>query len=274
MEEDKTLKKALEEFIKVQTQLNEKELENIKKSINEIEVLNKKVEESYNNLMSLDKNELIDKIMSTFSDEHRMELWYHSKELKAYLFNEKDVDLDLLFSRLNYLKGDIFGEKRKMAINIDGFINEIERGVRGYKKEQEEEKIEEKSQTIFGVAKDEGLLSINKKIISRICLEKGIKILKRNIPLVVEIVKNKLLRSIINQNENKSNPLRISIPRDIKEKIFERDNNNCKVCGATDYLEVGHKIPISKGGENNPTNLITLCRKCNSKIGTNVIISN
>lgn len=269
MEKENSLNEALKKFIEIQTELNKEKLEEIKKNNNEIELLNKQVKESYGNLMSLDKDTFINKIIETLDEESRRG-WEHSEEIRAYLFNNKNIDLDLLFLRLSHLREDVFGKKRKMKIDIDAYISYINKRIKEYKKDQEEENIEEKSQKIFIIAKEEGLLSMNRITLDRICLEKGIILLKRNRPLVVEMVKNKLLRDIVNKNEK--NPLRISIPKDVREKVFERDGNKCKLCGDMDYLEVGHKIPISKGGDNKPSNLITLCRKCNSKVGVNVVL--
>lgn len=51
-----------------------------------------------------------------------------------------------------------------------------------------------------------------------------------------------------------------------KQKILERDNFKCVNCGASgdfNCLEVDHIIPVINGGDNNPSNLQTLCYKCN-----------
>ena len=46
--------------------------------------------------------------------------------------------------------------------------------------------------------------------------------------------------------------------------IFERDNYTCVYCGSVGgKLEGDHKIPISKEGTNDLSNLVTSCRKCN-----------
>lgn len=50
-----------------------------------------------------------------------------------------------------------------------------------------------------------------------------------------------------------------------RDKVLKRDNNQCTSCGRRDDLHVHHIHPKSKGGENNPLNLVTLCRKCHSK---------
>jgi len=49
--------------------------------------------------------------------------------------------------------------------------------------------------------------------------------------------------------------------------IFKRDGNKCQYCGTTKDLTIDHVIPRSKGGKSTWTNLVTACKKCNSKKG-------
>ncbi|MCX6558684.1 MAG: HNH endonuclease [Candidatus Aminicenantes bacterium] len=50
---------------------------------------------------------------------------------------------------------------------------------------------------------------------------------------------------------------------EVSRAVRERDDYHCKSCG-TEYqvLHVHHVIPLSRGGSNNISNLITLCEKC------------
>lgn len=41
-----------------------------------------------------------------------------------------------------------------------------------------------------------------------------------------------------------------------------RDGHQCRLCSKTSELEVHHILLKSKGGADNPVNLITLCRLC------------
>ncbi|MFZ2488419.1 MAG: HNH endonuclease [Anaerolineae bacterium] len=52
-----------------------------------------------------------------------------------------------------------------------------------------------------------------------------------------------------------------------RQRIRERDNNKCVICGSGDRLEVDHIIPAAIGGTNEDSNLQTLCMKCNRAKG-------
>jgi len=52
-----------------------------------------------------------------------------------------------------------------------------------------------------------------------------------------------------------------------KKNIYIRDNFECVYCGAKHDLTIDHVIPISKGGENTWDNMVSACRRCNSKKG-------
>lgn len=47
-------------------------------------------------------------------------------------------------------------------------------------------------------------------------------------------------------------------------EIFTRDGNRCVYCGRADDLTLDHVVPLSRGGSNEPDNLATACRSCNS----------
>lgn len=48
-------------------------------------------------------------------------------------------------------------------------------------------------------------------------------------------------------------------------EVKRRDGYKCKVCSGTEDLEVHHIVPVSRGGTNHKTNLITLCSTCHHK---------
>jgi hypothetical protein len=56
---------------------------------------------------------------------------------------------------------------------------------------------------------------------------------------------------------------RPSIPQNIKDKVWNRDDGKCVQCGSNENIEFDHIIPFSKGGSSTYRNLQILCEKCN-----------
>jgi|TARA_Y100000310_G_scaffold292578_1_gene321442 predicted restriction endonuclease len=56
--------------------------------------------------------------------------------------------------------------------------------------------------------------------------------------------------------------------RKIRNEIYARDNWRCGVCGehCREPIQCHHIIPVSEGGKDTPSNLITLCRKHHLKV--------
>lgn len=55
------------------------------------------------------------------------------------------------------------------------------------------------------------------------------------------------------------------IPRDVRQRVWQRYGGRCAECGADDYLEFDHIVPVAKGGSNSDANVQLLCRRCNLK---------
>lgn len=58
---------------------------------------------------------------------------------------------------------------------------------------------------------------------------------------------------------------RETIPQDVKDKVWQRDNGMCVECGSKEKLEFDHIIPFSKGGSSTYRNVQLLCEPCNRK---------
>jgi 5-methylcytosine-specific restriction endonuclease McrA len=61
---------------------------------------------------------------------------------------------------------------------------------------------------------------------------------------------------------------RISIPKEVRQYVFQRDRYQCQSCGQTTdecQLTIDHIIPLFRGGKNDISNLQTLCRRCNQR---------
>ena len=46
--------------------------------------------------------------------------------------------------------------------------------------------------------------------------------------------------------------------------IFDAHGHYCHYCGSVDGLVLDHKVPKSKGGSGDPSNLLPCCSSCNS----------
>ncbi len=61
--------------------------------------------------------------------------------------------------------------------------------------------------------------------------------------------------------------LRLSIPAGLRFEIFRRDKFRCVYCGRGPAdgvrLHVDHVRPVSRGGTDDPSNLVTACDECN-----------
>jgi len=55
------------------------------------------------------------------------------------------------------------------------------------------------------------------------------------------------------------------IPREVRQRVWQKYGGQCAECGDTQYLEFDHVIPVAKGGSNSDVNVQLLCRKCNLK---------
>lgn len=57
---------------------------------------------------------------------------------------------------------------------------------------------------------------------------------------------------------------------ELRIMVFSRDGWKCVRCSRTSSLTIDHILPVAKNGTDEPENLQTLCRSCNSKKGASV----
>ncbi len=53
-----------------------------------------------------------------------------------------------------------------------------------------------------------------------------------------------------------------SIPKSVKEAVYERDGGRCILCGCNNGEPVAHVIRRSQGGRGIEQNIVTLCPSC------------
>lgn len=59
----------------------------------------------------------------------------------------------------------------------------------------------------------------------------------------------------------------MAVSKRLRFEVFRRDNHACRYCGATPpdaVLTIDHVTPTALGGQDEPSNLVTACRECNS----------
>lgn len=59
----------------------------------------------------------------------------------------------------------------------------------------------------------------------------------------------------------------MAVSKRLRYEVLRRDNHACRYCGrsAPDVaLTVDHVVPVALGGSDDPGNLVTACRDCNS----------
>lgn len=54
-----------------------------------------------------------------------------------------------------------------------------------------------------------------------------------------------------------------------RQNVFKRDNFSCQYCGTDRELTLDHVTPRSKGGRSAWNNLVTACKRCNTRKGDN-----
>lgn len=116
---------------------------------------------------------------------------------------------------------------------------------------------------------------INKTVCSVICREKKIKMKKNTTTnkrytqeeqIVVEQVKYLIETALASKNIGSFNEY--GFTDSLKDRVKERDDYTCQICGSGLQLEVHHIVPRRCGGLNTEENLITLCVSCHRAIET------
>lgn len=77
--------------------------------------------------------------------------------------------------------------------------------------------------------------------------------------------------------KSKNPQKRVAIKKSVRFDVLKRDLFKCQYCGSTApdvLLQIDHINPVSKGGTNDITNLITSCQQCNAGKSNNLLAEN
>lgn len=86
-----------------------------------------------------------------------------------------------------------------------------------------------------------------------------------------DIIDRKVKNSNYRKQQRKlqNGTFRTGVEQGIRNTVLGRDNRTCKLCFnniSTVKMQVHHIIPLSDGGDDTISNLITLCAKCHSDV--------
>lgn len=63
-----------------------------------------------------------------------------------------------------------------------------------------------------------------------------------------------------------------AIPKDVKQRVYERDKGRCIFCGAPGLSEA-HVISRAHGGMGIEQNIVTVCRNCHERMDNGIMRS-
>lgn len=108
-------------------------------------------------------------------------------------------------------------------------------------------------------------LMLNRIVAQRLWIDHGV---------ILEVKQTLVSAGLINEswqptewekyNPRESARLPAHLWRAVRSLIFTRDDYTCQYCGERGKkLECDHVVPVSKGGSNDESNLVTACLPCN-----------
>jgi len=83
-------------------------------------------------------------------------------------------------------------------------------------------------------------------------------------------IRKELIEDGILSNFNESDLNREPIPKEVLDRVWNRDGGKCVKCGSQEKIEFDHIIPFSRGGSNTYRNLQILCEQCNRGKSNNI----
>ena len=102
-------------------------------------------------------------------------------------------------------------------------------------------------------------------IITSVKGEIELEIVDGKVPAALVLCLLRLNNRTVSAFTDDTTEIRRKISKQVRNAVWIRDGGTCVECGAKDYLEYDHIIPVSKGGSNTVQNVQLLCRRCNGK---------
>ena len=190
--------------------------------------------------------------------------WFLNKGIDVITLGLTSHSFD--FGRgLSYNYFDEYGMSEKIRWNK--LIIKISKKLREWINQKEREEFDDKVNALVKRAREDNLFSVTTAHIKQFAPELGIDT-SRQMNLLTNAVSTKLNKEF-GGNEPKR---KRTLTNSIKVEVFKRDNYTCQECGAgrEAKLHVHHLIPVSRGGTDEMSNLVTLCDSCNFAIGNRV----
>lgn len=89
---------------------------------------------------------------------------------------------------------------------------------------------------------------------------------KKTINYIVDCAKCFKREPRNNKNINKVSKKRITVTKETYDKVIERDNYKCRLCGTTQNLQLHHIYGRGKDLTNDINNCIMLCMHCHLEV--------
>jgi 5-methylcytosine-specific restriction endonuclease McrA len=159
---------------------------------------------------------------------------------------------------------EIYGEEGRDYLNK--LNSEIWQKTAALNKVQYTLEMKKRCDKYFEKCVELGLMKVNPSKLKAIALEFG-EVLKRGDTATMCSYCNLKLAEHWGIRERSK---RTKFSKSIRVEILRRDDNKCQECGSTSQLEIHHIMPVSRGGSDEMSNLITLCRQCNNAIGDRI----
>lgn len=160
---------------------------------------------------------------------------------------------------------DEYGMREKIRWNR--LLIKIRQKLDNWIQDKERKEFNDRVKMFVDRAREDNLFSVTSSHIKQYASELGLDI-SGQLNLLTNAVTTFLNKEFGGNKPKKERTL----TKSIKIEVFKRDDYTCKECGAgrEAKLHVHHIIPVSQGGTDEMSNLVTLCESCNLAVGNRI----